>query len=274
MLCYYPCVHCINFGKISGTGRVGGIVGSISLAHVKSCINHGVIIGNNTVGGIAGFGNCADCYSTASITGESTVGGIAGSLNIGTVTNCYNIGNINCTSDDGLRGAIVGSDGAVWDKFTLKGCYYLKTASVNASLYGCGGVTSSELEPGGTCAKSAAELKKQETYEDWDFYETWRIDSQYNDGYPYLAWERVSVNGEADGDDLTYTVRYCPANALLIAARYDTTGRMTYAHTVALPTGDSHDTIAMGGSGTTYKLMLVDKTSFAPLCAAWDSSKG
>ena len=83
---------------------------------------------------------------------------------------------------------------------------------------------------------------------------------------------RLSVTGEVNGDELTYTVRYCPANALLLAARYDANGRMTYARTVAVPSGDSQDTLIMGGAGEKYKLLLVDRTTFAPLCRAWESA--
>lgn len=84
-------------------------------------------------------------------------------------------------------------------------------------------------------------------------------------------WGQLSVTGEENGDELTYTVRYCPANALLLAARYGANGRMTYARTVAVPAGDSQDTLIMGGAGEKYKLMLVDRTTYAPLCRAWES---
>ncbi len=84
---------------------------------------------------------------------------------------------------------------------------------------------------------------------------------------------RLSVIGEVNGDELTYTVRYCPANALLLAARYGANGRMTYASTVAVPSGDSQDTLIMGGAGGKYKLLLVDRTTFAPLCRAWESAE-
>ncbi len=82
---------------------------------------------------------------------------------------------------------------------------------------------------------------------------------------------RLSVIGEVNGDELTYTVRYCPTNALLLAARYNETGRLTYARTVAVPSGDSQDTLIMGGAGEKFKLLLVDRTTFAPLCRAWES---
>lgn len=32
------------------------------------------------------------------------------------------------------------------------------------------------------------------------------------------------------------------------------------------------DTLTLGGSGSAYKLFLVDGTTFAPLCAAWSGT--
>ena len=84
-------------------------------------------------------------------------------------------------------------------------------------------------------------------------------------------YARVSVTGEENGDELTYTVRYCPVNALLLAARYGANGRMTYARTVTVPAGYSQGTLIMGSAGEKYKLMLVDRTTYAPLCRAWES---
>ncbi len=78
---------------------------------------------------------------------------------------------------------------------------------------------------------------------------------------PYL---RASV----EGDNLTYSVKNAPANAVLIAARYEKNGGMTYTKTVTLAAGDAQDVITMQGTGTKFRLMLVDKTTYAPLCHA------
>ena len=59
-----------------------------------------------------------------------------------------------------------------------------------------------------------------------------------------------------------------PAGAKLIAARYDG-GRMTAVQTRTIDTGNASGALTMGGSGTAYKLMLLDGTTFAPLCKPW-----
>ena len=79
----------------------------------------------------------------------------------------------------------------------------------------------------------------------------------------------------------TYTVQNgvvtAPEGAVLILATYDSKGKMTSVQSKTL-TADcvSADPAALLGLTSlpaSYKLMLVDGGSFAPLCAAWDSAK-
>lgn len=184
------CENSANYGFVSGEAYVGGICGS---GDCFKCINYGTITGENYIGGVCGRGICRNCCNTATIMGNNAIGGIIGAeSNNDALINCYNIGNVACISDSNMVGAIVGSDGAVWNKDTITGCYYLKSDTVNTNLYGCGGVSSADLEPSGFYAKSAAQLKQQSTFEGWDFTDTWRIDPALNNGYPYLAWQDVS----------------------------------------------------------------------------------
>ena len=62
-----------------------------------------------------------------------------------------------------------------------------------------------------------------------------------------------------------------PANALLIAAVYDGNGKQVSVKVIPLEAGKtSYETgVTAKTSGYTYKLMVVSKSSFAPLCAAW-----
>jgi|GEM_PF-4295432 len=78
----------------------------------------------------------------------------------------------------------------------------------------------------------------------------------------------ASVSGALSGNRLTYTVEAAPAGARLIAARYDG-GRMTYVKVLTDP--KDTDTIAMGGSGGDYKLILLDSAG-RPVCDAWSIS--
>jgi len=84
-------------------------------------------------------------------------------------------------------------------------------------------------------------------------------------------WEvAVAVSGSVRGSSLTYTVSNAPAGALLIAARYDG-GRLTEIQTVEV-SGNASGTLLFGGSGSLYKLILVDSRSYAPLCEAWEGT--
>ncbi|MBQ3378894.1 MAG: hypothetical protein IJG50_03405 [Clostridia bacterium] len=77
----------------------------------------------------------------------------------------------------------------------------------------------------------------------------------------------MSLDGSVSGNKITYTVTDAPSGAVLIAARYDG-GKMTDVQTVYDP---STGTLTMKGSGTVYKMFLIDGTKGCPLCDAWKS---
>ena len=181
----------VNYGTVTGgpDGFAGGIICD---GNATNCANHGSVIGGRYAGGIAALSNgrsIVNCYNTASVTGTTGVGGIAGLLDKATITNCYNIGNVTGTGSDTKIAAIAGSDGAIWGKDTVTGCFYLKNSKVNTNLYGVWGVTSADMEPEGLMARTETALKTQSNYTGWDFTEAWRIDPNHNGGYPYLSIE-------------------------------------------------------------------------------------
>ena len=77
------------------------------------------------------------------------------------------------------------------------------------------------------------------------------------------------LTGSVKGGRLSYTVTGAPANALLIAARYDG-GRLTDVQTVSV-SGDAEETLTMKGKGDEFRLFLLNGTSLTPVCAAWSS---
>ncbi len=83
------------------------------------------------------------------------------------------------------------------------------------------------------------------------------------------------VRAEVSGDFTTGTLRAtvdAPAGALLLAAGYDSAGRLADTATFTVEEGKTlYDTKWTRQSGYTYKLMLLAPDTFAPLCAAWDS---
>lgn len=174
--------NCSNQAPVSGTSYVGGI--SAKGRTVSTSSNSGNVSGQEYVGGISGQpGTVSDSYNTGTISGTNYVGGIMGAGS--TAKNCYNIGKVTASSSP-LVGAIIGSDNPIWGKSTITNCYYIKSSS----LFGCGNVASSGLvDPIGLYPKTTDELKKNSTYDGWDFETTWSISANFNNGYPYLAWE-------------------------------------------------------------------------------------
>ena len=76
--------------------------------------------GASSVGGVIGtnYGTITNCYNTGSVNGTSdSVGGVSGFNYRGTVTNCYNTGSVNSTSYN--VGGVIGYNNAG----TIKNCY-------------------------------------------------------------------------------------------------------------------------------------------------------
>lgn len=80
----------------------GGIVG-VNLGTVISCEFGGTVSGNDSIGGIVGkngeSGFINSCKSTANVSAESAAGGVVG-MNLGTILDCSNSGNVNAVYTD------------------------------------------------------------------------------------------------------------------------------------------------------------------------------
>ena len=202
---------CHNYGKINGESEVGGIVGFSSSSSsglyslISCCSNHNAVYGESEVGGIVGnsdsktkmkycfnkvqsvliyakYGYCGGiagfaagsidyCYNlmTNRIAGSYLTGGIAGRLNTtGKINTCYNIGTVSADKD---VGSIVGlSEGSV------NRCYY------SSSKAAVGNNDGSAYE---NYYKSNTDMKKLSNLSYLDESD-WAVNSNYNDGYPYL----------------------------------------------------------------------------------------
>ncbi|HPF09004.1 MAG TPA: hypothetical protein PL020_04640, partial [Candidatus Cloacimonadota bacterium] len=91
-----------------------------------------------------------------------------------TITNCYSYGSVSGTSD---VGGLIGYN----TDSSVTRSYWDTQTSGQATSAGGGGRTTAEMTyPYAT-----------NTYQDWDFTETWVADSgsAINDGYPYLRWQ-------------------------------------------------------------------------------------
>ena len=193
---------------ISGRSYVGGIVGYITGDgddSVNSCSVGGSIHGKDYVGGIAGE---VDSYvsvdknrNSADVSGEKNVGGIAGyvySPNSNSVSNSYNTGSISGSS---YTGGIIGygrggvsrsySIGSVTGTSNFGGIAGVGSATYSYYLYT--GVTNPTNTAG--TPKDTAGLKKQGTYEQWDFGSIWTMEGDAN--YPYAELQCLSGNTQS-----------------------------------------------------------------------------
>jgi len=220
---------CYARATVQGTDNIGGLVGYAYCGiYIMRCYTEGSIIANsyyagglagryysrnrvgkiensysNTdvwgqsyVGGLIGYYdasnglNVRDCYETGGVEGTSYVGGLVGYQETnGNFYNCYAVGEITGTS---YVGGITGWRESISSALIEK-CYYdTETTGMAVSENGIG--------------KTTSEMKKSDTYIDWDFDVIWGIDSDMNNGYPYLL-DNFSTNTQdliviSDEEDL------------------------------------------------------------------------
>jgi hypothetical protein len=212
-------------GGVKGYHTVGAIAGFVNNdSSIKNSYSTGNVSGDNNVGGIAGFvyeSSIANSYATGDVSGTYKVGGIAGYVDINfydaktsSIANSYATGDVSgsgdyvggiaglanysveVTNNAAINSAIV-SDGEnvsrvvgvnYSDSATISNNFALEVMEVNGVVYG------GDNDLNGT-SKSDEALKIKSTYETglgWQFGENddhpWKIDSNKNDGYPYLYW--------------------------------------------------------------------------------------
>jgi len=197
----------------SGTGFVGGLIGQNN-GFISNCLADGVGIikgTSNYIGGFVGYNNASviESYSTLDVQGGSHAGGFAGSMFDGLIEQSYATGSVN--ADSGSCGGFIG---CVNYSGVIKNCYSLgNTPSVDnsagfignmsstATVEKCYAVTnnsngfsfdgtelnsyfnndfSSSTKANG---RTTTEMMNPQTYENWDFNETWALNNSF--GYPF-----------------------------------------------------------------------------------------
>ncbi len=91
--------------------------------------------------------------------------------------------------------------------------------------------------------------------------------SNYASAFQEIELPVIGLSSGSDfyNNQLRYQLRGAPKNAMLIAAQYDG-GRMTDVQTIDLQdASDRSEILTMRGTGDACKLLLVDKTTLAPL---------
>jgi hypothetical protein len=172
-------------GPVSGGGNVGGLVGGNGET-ISNSYSTGPVVGDNYVGGLVGisWGTISNSYSTGPVSGNGNVGGLVG-YNGMTVSNSYSTGPV---VGDNYVGGLVGNN---W-------------GNVPNSFWDT--QTSGQATSNGGIGKTTENMKNVRTYTDlawseglssaWDFVgnpyddagnlDTWGINPDVNDGYPFL----------------------------------------------------------------------------------------
>ncbi|MFZ7132602.1 MAG: S-layer homology domain-containing protein [Eubacteriales bacterium] len=195
-------------GAVSGVSYIGGLVGDNGYgSQISQSYFTGSVDGNYNVGGLVGrqeyaYGKyISDSYSTGTVNGTDKVGGLVGSLeNESHIRRSYATGSVNGNSNvGGLVGSI--TDGPLPSK--IEKSYWDKESTNQTSSAG----STSEF------GKTTLDMKNQSTYVDWDFPNTWTINTIDNSGYPALAWQGFNHESDFNGGSGTQADPYQVANA-------------------------------------------------------------
>ena len=104
---------CYATGTVSGIdGLVGGLVGSNG-GKITFCYATGTVSGGGTVGGLVGYNflSITSCHATGAVGGSFNVGGLAGKNEHGSITSCYATGEVSDSGDySDSVGGLVGSN--------------------------------------------------------------------------------------------------------------------------------------------------------------------
>ncbi len=212
--------NCYNKSVIeSGSKLTGGLIGEVGQINISinNCYNLGDInAASDYVGGlIACFHydsslKMENCYSKGNIINENAdcAAGIIGRI-VSYGYNNFDAEIKNCAVFAEVKGntaeAIIGSNGDV-DNFI--NVFYNKDLADDSKKFGYGFTTN--------------ELKDKDTYLYWDFDDTWDIDKNYNDGYPYLKALGINTSGVElnkaslnmiEGDTYNLAANITPSNA-------------------------------------------------------------
>lgn len=165
-----------NSGYVEGAKYTAGIVGKNDCSANSTLSNDGSIIGTFYTAGVFGYAknsNTEFAYNVGNVLGDTYVGGIAGYNEVGVSQSIYSTGKVD---GDSLVGLMIGYN----YNTTMADYYYLEQGKQEPfGLNNGGGVATS---------KTAKEMKSKKFAEllGDDFV----YDSEQNDGYPILKWER------------------------------------------------------------------------------------
>jgi len=179
--------HAFAVGGLLGEKKTGKISACYATGRVR-CGDEGAEIGG-LIGTLFWYDNISDCYATTSIVcGKKTrkLGGLVGGIfqgdiigHEGFIAHCYATGPVSADKGSDSVAGLLGSGAQGWD------------GAIAASYYSAKIRTSPADANEGTPLTPKA-MKRQATFEGWDFESTWRI-SEGRD-YPRLRWEHIRQN--------------------------------------------------------------------------------
>ena len=193
-------IGCYVTGTVTGSGTVGGLVGTNRL-NVIASYSQAEVVGVDVaegarLGGLVGLNSeetISTCYATGDVTSESTArfsrGGLVGvNVDGATITTCYSTGRVT-DSGSGNRGGLVGTNADVDQGDRVENSYFDSvTAGLSEAIGGGTGPTTN------VSAQTTAELQSPTGYT--DLFADWNLDID-EDVNPGLE------DGSAAGDDTT-----------------------------------------------------------------------
>lgn len=190
--------NCFSTGdvvSINTDNYIGGFSGAVSGLTIN-CYSTGDVVGGNNAGGFTGSANdiVSGCYSTGSVSGNLRVGGFAGRIYYGDAI-CLNSFSLGDVAGNGDVGGFVG---ILETGFNAENCYSTGSVSGTTNVGGFVGnylgttidcffdnVTSGYTTGGGTSTgKNTTEMMMKNTFQNWNFIDTWGI--REDSTYPYL----------------------------------------------------------------------------------------
>ena len=152
--------------------------------------------GNDHVGGVCGnnAGTITNCYNAGNLTAiesSATVGGICGYNNGGTVTNCYNTGTVTATGSVASVGGVCGCSIA-----PISNCYNIGTVTA----------TSSSADISGICGYYFGPIKNCYYLADTEDENGGKTTAQFASGeIAYLLSQGCTVGGGEGENTVTYS---------------------------------------------------------------------
>jgi hypothetical protein len=162
--------------KVKGANDVGGFIGYSEYDLLKNSFFSGSVEGQNNVGGLIGWSftsaDLTNVFAVANISGNNRVGGLTGyvlqeeSENFFELENSYFSGIVKASSN---KGALIGDINH--NNITLNNLYF------NLDFHG--------FQTSNATALFNSEMKKQSSFQGFDFSNTWSINEDAS--YPYFS---------------------------------------------------------------------------------------